>query len=564
MVEHLTLLGWARDCFEQGRLSDKLDLADALERARRLADRDLFVGTLDDDDPLDQKGSAVAGAAAAALRFAAGLGQPDLAWAGDVTLRAVEAPENRGPLWSSGSLLPYHPRLAAADGLAALVRRGTRTDEAGRALLRLAGHPHEQISAAAIGAALGCWDHDRGLAWAGLRLGLRLSFGERRGARISAFGYDHESHPERVARAVGEALRELDRACGATCSSLPDLPDPWVFAPPSPRDDDLPFGPTHQPGPVWRDPDVFLRWDFLPKVLGQVPIGRVMDDPARRPALLALCDQLVAWTVERLEPSWLQKSDRERRDRHRTDLYEWRSRLYAFLAQVALHLEAGEARRRFLEPAFALDDELAASLVRPFADRLVCTLMDAPSIDARALTLLEDCVSRVLRHEAWDRARRRGGELYGFDLPELVRTLFFVQVEHAGGAARFANGDWREVRQVFPVIDPLVRAVGDVPGVTLSYLTLCERAVDHYPAADFVGQIAAILDRQPGIPAGWRGSTIPGRIAALVQALAERAQPLPSPLHRSMLLVLDRLVEMGDRRSAALQASEIFRNVVLH
>jgi hypothetical protein len=114
------------------------------------------------------------------------------------------------------------------------------------------------------------------------------------------------------------------------------------------------------------------------------------------------------------------------------------------------------------------------------------------------------------------------------------------------------------------VIDPLVRAVGDVPGVTLSYLTLCERAVDHYPPADFVGQIAAILDRQPGIPAGWRGSTIPGRIAALVQALAERTQPLPSPLHRSMLLVLDRLVEMGDRRSAALQASEIFRNVVLH
>jgi hypothetical protein len=56
--------------------------------------------------------------------------------------------------------------------------------------------------------------------------------------------------------------------------------------------------------------------------------------------------------------------------------------------------------------------------------------------------LLEDCVSRVLRHEAWDRARRRGGELYGFDLPELVRTLFFVQVEHAGGrrASRTATG----------------------------------------------------------------------------------------------------------------------------
>src|SRR4051812_49605348 len=82
--------------------------------------------------------------------------------------------------------------------------------------------------------------------------------------------------------------------------------------------------------------------------------------------------------------------------------------------------------------------------------------------------------------------------------------------------------------------------------------------------ADFVGQVSAVLDRRPGIPAGWRGSTIPGRIAALVQAFAERAQPLPSPLHRSMLLVLDRLVGMGDRRRAAVQSREIFRNVVLH
>lgn len=563
LVEHLTLLGWARDCFEQKSLSDKLDLAEALERARHLTNRDLFAGT-PDDDPLDEKGSAVAGVAAAALRFAADLGQPDLAWAGDITLRAAEAPGKRGPLWSSRSKLPYHPGLWAAEGLAALARRGARTQEAGRALLRLAGHPHEQISAAAIGATLGCWDHDPGLAWTGLRLGLRLSVGERRGARISAFGYDHESHPERVARAVDEALRELDQTQAAPSASLPDLPEPWVFAPPSRRDHDPLFGPPDQPDPVWRDPDVFLRWDFLPKVLGQVAIGRVMDDPARRPAFLALCDRLVAWTIERLEPSWLGQSDRDRRDRRRADLYEWRSQLYAFLAQVVLHLEPEEVRRRFLEPAFALDDELAASLVRSFADRLVCTLMDAPSVDPRALALLEDCVSRVLRHEAWDEARRRAGELYGFDLPELVRTLFFVQVEHAGGAARFANGDWREVRQIFPVIDPLVRAVGDIPGVTLSYLTLCERAVDHYPAADFVAQVSAVLDKQPGIPAGWRGSTIPGRVAALVQAFAEKSQPLPLPLRRGMLLVLDRLVEMGDRRSAALQASEIFRNVALH
>jgi hypothetical protein len=89
-----------------------------------------------------------------------------------------------------------------------------------------------------------------------------------------------------------------------------------------------------------------------------------------------------------------------------------------------------------------------------------------------------------------------------------------VQVEYAGGVARFANGDWREVDRILPVVDPFVRAVDDLPAVTSSFLTLCERAVDHYPPHQFVEQITAVLAKQPGTPVGWRGSTIQGRIAA--------------------------------------------------
>jgi hypothetical protein len=37
-------------------------------------------------------------------------------------------------------------------------------------------------------------------------------------------------------------------------------------------------------------------------------------------------------------------------------------------------------------------------------------------------------------------------------------------------------------------------------------------------------------------------------------------EPLPAVLAQAMLRILDRLVDMGDRRSAALQASELFRN----
>jgi hypothetical protein len=104
---------------------------------------------------------------------------------------------------------------------------------------------------------------------------------------------------------------------------------------------------------------------------------------------------------------------------------------------------------------------------------------------------------------------------------------------------------------------------GDLPSVASSFLTLCERAIEHYPADAFVGQIAAVLANQSEIPVGWRGSTIPSRIAALVHEFAQRTLPLPPALAQGMLRILDKLVDMGDRRSAALQTSEIFREVAV-
>jgi hypothetical protein len=62
-------------------------------------------------------------------------------------------------------------------------------------------------------------------------------------------------------------------------------------------------------------------------------------------------------------------------------------------------------------------------------------------------------------------------------------------------------------------------------------------------------------------PVGWRDTTIPSRIAGLIHAFAEQSQPLPVQTPQSMLCILDRLVDMGDRRSAALQTSEIFKDV---
>ena len=112
-----------------------------------------------------------------------------------------------------------------------------------------------------------------------------------------------------------------------------------------------------------------------------------------------------------------------------------------------------------------------------------------------------------------------------------------------------------------PIVDRYVRAAGWSSTIMSFFLTLCERAGSSYPADPFADQILAIV----GVPEiqlpGWRSTMLPARIAGLVQQFASRETPMPRALGQKLLRILDILVDMGDRRSAALQLSEMFREI---
>jgi hypothetical protein len=54
---------------------------------------------------------------------------------------------------------------------------------------------------------------------------------------------------------------------------------------------------------------------------------------------------------------------------------------------------------------------------------------------------------------------------------------------------------------------------------------------------------------------------LPPRIAGSVQRLADANDPLRSEQARQLLTILDTLIDLGDRRSAALEQTEAFRGV---
>lgn len=545
LVENLSLLNWVERCFDKGSLDDSHTLASSMDRARAMSGRDTFSGYQRIGDLISERRSAVVGVASVAICFGGELTADEMQWARLTCMQALSIEEDPSDPIFRSSVLVHHPVLYATRAVAALLVR-TSDVEFLKTLIVLSGHRLEAIALEALRGLLSMWGTLPAIGWLGLSLGLQLSLV----ARPSP-----DSGRDRQADLRVAAIEKAKYMAGVLEQSpapLPSPPPPWEFIEGS-------SALGHDPRGHWRTPDVDLDWSFLPKVLKFVPVREALADGARRDYLLAWLDEMTAWLIARLHPEW---AEDDRHDRGRgAELAELRRALYRFCASISMEMDPGESIRRFVAPLDALDDEVAASLIEPFSDVLVCRIMDDSVFPNGALEVLRACSSRILKHREWKRARRDFGRVHDMDLYFLVRSIFLVAIERAEGAARFANGDWTEIEKMFPILDAFLEQAGESIEVIDAFLTLVERAFASYPDHHFVAQVSGVVYRQSGHPVGWAGTTIPHRVASLIQQFAERTQPIPLHLSREMLRLLDSLVDMGDRRAAAIQTSEVFKDV---
>jgi len=167
----------------------------------------------------------------------------------------------------------------------------------------------------------------------------------------------------------------------------------------------------------------------------------------------------------------------------------------------------------------------------------------------------------MLAEHTFDPDSYRAGEIDTRDLYPMVTSFLLISVKDAPGAARFANGDWTDIPQFLPLIDKLMMAAGWSPGVMEAYLVLCERATANFPVDIFTRHVSAGMDTTGFRQEIWNSSGTSAAVSGAIQRLAEAHRPLTRDQARSLLILLDRLVDMGDRRAAALQQSEHFRNI---
>lgn len=550
--------GAATQAFETGDAGDATDLTQRIALARSLDAPRIFEGRPQTMDA-DIRRGAVAAMAAMVLRFPDDQDEEILCWARDVLGRVVAAQQGKGHE-SPAAIIPWHEAGFAARGIAADIRAGTAAPEAQTALLRLAGHWLECVSERAAQEALSLWDVAPRLGWAALHMGFRLCRYPRRSENKS-------DGTQKEADRLSAALTYAQGIMTASDWAMLPLPPPaWVELTAAEaqakryRYDDRDIFDAIDPDRIWAPSDEHWHGGGGSALLDSVPVAKVMRSPARD-AFLESMAAFLDWTNARNAPPWKKSGRRSKTD---SNLFEWTHSLGGCLGKIWVHLRLADERARFLAPVLAQEDEACWSVLAPLAETFVCgAVYDAANMHPDAVDLLLACADKLLAAPQLDRDGWRSGELSGFDQPKLARTLMFISIERADGAARYVNGDWRDIDTILPVIDRLVRCAGWAPAIAGRFLTLCERSRDAYPADCFAEQLLGVLG--PGVdpPAGWSATMLPARIAGLIQHLATRETPMSPALAQALLRLLDRLVDMGDRRSAALQLSEAFREVRL-
>lgn len=557
---------WASKSFEKGAVQSSYTVEDAIALAKEADSGDLFIHAIDENEEegLPMRRGAVAATAAIVLNFREGHSQEDLEWARGILVRAVRLPEKPGPMWSPVSVIPWHQAIYVAKGLAADLREGTAMHGMARALLVLITHPLDVVSLAALDEACQLWTTDPKLTWAALILGLSLCHVPSR-PLDQPRQYDESLHsPSEAQAAVDAAVDFYENGSGWT--SLPLPPPAWIQVEPVKGQrrhqsyEEYDEDDANDPTGGWSEPHVFWHSKRAAELLESVPFDKVLNSSAKD-EFLAFLTGVLDWTSQKISPPWVKPG---RRDRSAAHIFEWTRILGRTLGRVAGHLPLGDVQPRFLDPILKLEGENCWALLSPFVDIYIrAYVYDAPVVPTDAIAILGLCLDRFLQDPVFKRDTYRSGEFSGFDQPELVRTLMFVSVERAVLAARYVNGDWSEISRILPLVDRFVRAGGWAASVMGPFLTLCERAKANYPAEAFADQILAIIGGGPENLKGWHGTFMTARIAGLVQHFAHRDASMALPLAQKHLQILDLLVDMGDRRSAALQLSEAFREVRL-
>jgi hypothetical protein len=531
-------------------LPTNITLGGALAFARRVNQDALFQAGA--EEPFAEVSrAAIIGVAAVVMKYADTAKPDDIEWAKALLQTAASHPPEIDDDAFAGTMIIHHGAVSTAKGLMFMVQHGSDERWAKEKLLALMLHPLEGIYEWVAACCLSCWARDPRFAWNTFCLALSLA--NEQYSRNDWKDPDcarQRRQSDRNAK-LQSAIASLDRKT-------------WMEAPP-PIDEEeiLEVAAAGDETLVVSDHGAGVtnnwRHDLAVRVIQHTPLELMLGTDETNARLLKVADRWLTWTIaahppHRVEGKWAANRG--------TPPYEWTFSFMRWLAYLCSVLPPDMALRRFMQPILQVnDDDSCFEIMDHFVDAFVCRQVhDADQLSPGVLENLKAIADRVSAADwRWD-GRKVNGNLTR-QKHSILKALFLVNVEVAEGACRFANGNWNDIRLVLPSLANLFHSTARVTGALGYFLELAERSIEHYPADSLSETMTEFLKAQKDKPAALCSISAPERMAALVQILAAREHPLSEELRTKLLALLDLLVELGDRRSAALLGSEWFKTI---
>ncbi|WP_415716118.1 AAA family ATPase [Maridesulfovibrio sp.] len=549
----LRLLMWAVNAFKENKLPDSFLAKEAEDLAKSFDTKELFSQEFGLGDLNELKRTGVVGAAAALLSFTV----PNDAtkeWAVGILKRGMKIPLRDDEYGFRSGTAMDHPIVFVSKGAGALVRMGYEKDDFKTCLLSIVTHPNYGVAAQAVAEAAKCSDEDFYVGWIALCLGVRLAIKLTPKAEMAEAKF---LSLEAIAKTKNYKSAITALIQHNADFKLPLLPDAWSVVEYSRnwRGCDL---PQLQEGKFLDDADEYVDTEFLLSILKSVSVSNVIVSNKYRNEFLVFIENLLQWTFEKIFPP----NSECPRHYYSTELFLWVAGFASWLPLLLVELDSDETEF-VMKPIFAR--KLETDGMFSFYERLTDILMavgviDRQQVNSDLIELIERIVHVVISHPSWCDVRRNPSRRSKAELQNIIRSIFCVHLEQTcTGAARFANNDWSEVAILMGLVDQVLSSVGDVAGVFTAWLTLVERSFEHYEIDVFFKQLDLIPTELWSSRVQWSSNTNAVRLAALIQAFAEReGYPLSNERKKEILPWLDRLVDLGDRRSSALQCSRLF------
>lgn len=555
---------WAEESLKANIIQNNYSIESIVEFLRNIEDENLFLDACNGDDDLSifkkMKQSAFSALATIILVFRTDIKEDDLEWARKIISQVIQLPYRSYEIDCPQALLTLHPKKFLAQALVSEIIQDTMNDLTFSNLLNIIASPSHEISLVALKECLKLLDIHPKLTWSAIYFAFALC---KNHLKYRIYRSDKDLEAQQELKQVYKHLNNYFKSEDDWCSlPIPDAPwmelDEKILRDNKEKDRKIAESYDqwgYDNDSKWVKSDNQWDYEFSEKVICLLP-EKLLHDTSQT-YILDFLKSCLEWTIEKQEPSWLEENQRfDGKD----IISEWNHSLSSALARVVGIFPTEEIKSQFLMPILNLKTDACWELLYPFIEDYICRyIYDAQNIPDNALDILDLCLDRFFKASFFNNKSYRAGEISGFDLPKIAKSLMFVSLDQdAPLASRFVNGDWSEIGIILPLVDKYVRTGGWIEYVIHLFLKLCERSIQNYPSNIYADQILGLLSLDEQL--NWN-EQVYQRISSLIQIFIDKERSMPIELRQKFLKIIDWLVDHGDRRSAALQQSNFFQKV---